>query len=152
MAEPREIYDLEPDEPEESQAAHRARDGARSNDDSRERDGGSSSESSGDSTGDGQAKPSSKDASKRAKIDAPRLLDDVDDDADLTHDPEVEAALKPTMAARLGKALSLEPKPGDNRPVFVKSGLGSARIWGVLGGVLALAAVITAVVTAQQAS
>ncbi len=133
MAEPREIYDIEPDEPRDP-----------------------ASEAPPANKGEGSTHSSGTPAPKadklaKARIDAPRLLDDIDDDADLTHDPEVEAALRPSMAARLGKALSLEPAAGDMRPVFVKEGLGSAKVWGIAGGVLAVGAIIAAVATANSA-
>lgn len=130
MAEPRETYELEPDE---------SGDAAANTDKERDRNAPSS------------APTPSSDKPGKARIDAPKLLDEIDDDADLTHDPEVEAVLRPSMAARLGKALSLEPEPGDTRPVFVKKGLGTAKVWGIAGGVLAVGAIIAAVVTANSA-
>lgn len=143
MAEPKEPYDLVPDEPDDAARKEDAPEAPRPT-------------SSGDDRRDGEAAsdrrtPPTKESPRKARLDAPRLLDDVDDDADLTHDPEVEAALRPSLASRFGKALSFEPAPGDHRPVFVKTGLGSARVWGVAGGVLAVAAVVAAIVTAPSA-
>lgn len=85
--------------------------------------------------------PSPQSPRPKATLDAPPLLDDVDDDADLTSDPEVERALK-------GEA---RPAPKDSNPAapvaetappLVTPGRLAVKPLAITGGVVAVAAVI----------
>lgn len=82
-------------------------------------------------------------AKPQPRIDAPRLLDEFDDDVDLTADPEVDLAVgrPPT---RTVAAAPVE----DARPEFVQPGLGEPRHWAIAGGVLLLGAMIASGVNA----
>ncbi|MCE7974857.1 MAG: hypothetical protein DYG92_11150 [Leptolyngbya sp. PLA1] len=80
-------------------------------------------------------------APPRASLDAPPLLDDLDDDADLTADPEVERALKGEPRAEARTPEPAEPMP-EAAPPLVRPGRLSARHAAIAGGVLSLAAVI----------
>lgn len=85
--------------------------------------------------------------SGKAKIDAEPLLEGFEEDADFTHDPEVERAVagsRPPPAVPVRVTAEL--------PEFVKGGLGDARIWGIVGGVLAGAALVATAITTQSRS
>lgn len=69
------------------------------------------------------------------------LLDDFDEDADFSRDPEVERALKGVRGAIAGQA-----RPGDTREVFIKPGFGAPQAWWIVGAVLLVGAVIAAAV------
>lgn len=85
---------------------------------------------------------------RKADLGAPRLLDDIDDDADLTHDPEVERALR-------GGEPTDNPPPGmdvgpPKGPPLVKEGRGAPKTLGAIGAAILLAAVILAVINADS--
>lgn len=83
----------------------------------------------------------------KAKIDAEPLLEGFEEDADFTHDPEVERAVagpRPPAAEAVRVAPQL--------PEFVKGGLGDARIWGIVGGVLVASALIATAITTPSRS
>jgi|GEM_PF-1389739 len=86
---------------------------------------------------------------KRSKVGEKGLIDDFDEDADFTSDPEVErAAGQRTVPTR--NTTQADETPAASVLVMVKSGLGSAeQVYMVAGGV-ALAAVITAGFTAAS--
>lgn len=125
MSDSRETYDIEPDDSDSRKSADKPR-----TDDS---------------------PPPSPDKPGRPSLEAPRLLDEFDDDEDLTSDPEVEAVTKPSAATRFAKALLPKQAADDSRPPFVKVGLGTAKVWGIVGGVLLVGAVIAAAVTSPHA-
>ncbi|MBI1189759.1 MAG: hypothetical protein GC200_03645 [Tepidisphaera sp.] len=78
---------------------------------------------------------------------APPLLDDVDDDADLTHDPEVERALK-GGAATADDTAAGEPAVREQGPPVVKDGKVSPKTLAIIGGVVTLAAIVVSVINA----
>ncbi|MBX3363182.1 MAG: hypothetical protein KF866_00325 [Phycisphaeraceae bacterium] len=87
-----------------------------------------------------------------AKIDAPGLLDDFDEDADLEADPEVEAKLieagvkKPPRRPRTAEAFA-----GDPKRWFVQPGFPGLRAGGAIAGVVAAGALISKAATAETA-
>jgi hypothetical protein len=85
-----------------------------------------------------------------ANLNKPPLLDDFEEDADFSKDPEVEAALKgkPVKArvAAEGEAGAVEPA---GEP-FVKPGFGDERVWGLVGAVLLVATLIAEAVTTRH--
>ncbi len=78
----------------------------------------------------------------KARIDAPGLMDDLDEDADLERDPEVEARLKGKPAAA--------PEPPDQPADFVRPGRGSPKTVASMAVGVLLAAVVVAGVTAPK--
>jgi len=76
------------------------------------------------------------------------LMDDFDEDADFTRDPEVERALK--GAGPIPAPDGDSSYAASKRPVFIKPGLGSAEHLGFVAGGLLIGAVITAGVTAAS--
>ncbi|MEX2218013.1 MAG: hypothetical protein WD749_04570 [Phycisphaerales bacterium] len=77
----------------------------------------------------------------RAKIDKPGLIEDFEEDADFTRDPELDRVV-------LGEATPpptgrLAPAPGDDRPEFVRPFWASEhKVWAAVGGVLLIGALI----------
>jgi hypothetical protein len=76
----------------------------------------------------------------KGKIEAESVLAGFEEDADFTADPEVErvAAGKPEQPVRV----VADP------PELIKPGLGGARVWGVVGAVLAVGALVATGVNA----
>lgn len=84
---------------------------------------------------------------KKADLGAPKLMDDMDDDADLTHDPEVERALRggdPSDDTVTGEEIKLPQEP------VVKEGRGEPKTVAIVGASVLLAAVIVSVVNAES--
>jgi hypothetical protein len=81
--------------------------------------------------------------SPKGRIDAPQLLEGFEEDADFTKDPEVERVI-------MGKPVEEKDKEVAKPPAeeFVKPGVGGPKVWGIVGGVLLLAAMIAAGVQA----
>lgn len=77
----------------------------------------------------------------KASLDAPPLLDDVDDDADLTADPEVERVLKGETRPARTPADTTEPA-AEPPPPLVTPGRLTAKHLAITGGVVALGAMI----------
>lgn len=75
----------------------------------------------------------------RASLDAPPLLDDVDDDADLTADPEVERVLRGEPRAASAPAGRADPVPAP-APHLVTAGRFKARHLAIAGGGVAIGA------------
>ncbi len=86
----------------------------------------------------GSSAPPQPGAAPRAKLDKPALLEDFEEDADFTKDPEVEAVLKGKPVAVASPAAA----PEDLESIFVKPGLGDERVWGLVGAALLLATLI----------
>jgi hypothetical protein len=74
----------------------------------------------------------------RGKIEAPELLSGFEEDADFDKDPELDRVImgKPVGSA---KPIETEQKPGED---FVRPGLGTAKVWSIVGVVLLVAAMI----------
>src|SRR5262245_17275487 len=91
----------------------------------------------------GRPVPPPASAGPKPKIEAPGLLDDFEEDADFSADPELDLAVgrKPTVVTSVGA-------PAPEVPPFVKPGLGEARHWAIVGAVLLVAAMIATAVTA----
>lgn len=85
------------------------------------------------------------------RLDAPPLIEGFEEDADFTHDPEVEAALKgrPVGASKVRVVVPESPPEGP-RPEFVRAGLGGPKVWAIVGAVLLAAALIAVGVTSKQ--
>lgn len=88
----------------------------------------------------------------KAKLDAPGLTDDFDDDADFTHDPEVDRALKGD--APDARAATKDEDPADKSVLaFVRPGAVVSvppKVTGAIGAALVLAGAIAAAVRAEQ--
>jgi hypothetical protein len=82
----------------------------------------------------------------KGKIEAPKLLDGFEEDADFDKDPELDRVV-------LGKPVTLaEPPAKPALEDFVLPGLGNAKVWAVVGVVLLVAAMIaTGMQTAPSA-
>ncbi|MBX3375580.1 MAG: hypothetical protein KF678_01090 [Phycisphaeraceae bacterium] len=79
--------------------------------------------------------------SPKGRIDAPQLLEGFEEDADFTKDPEVERVI-------MGKPVDDKEAAKPPAEEFVKPGVGGPKVWGIVGGVLLLAAMIAAGVQA----
>ncbi len=80
----------------------------------------------------------------KGKIDAPKLLDGFEEDADFDKDPEVDRAI-------LGKDKRSQPiQPGAEKESFVQPGLGGPKVWLVVGTVLLVTGLIATGVNAEQ--
>lgn len=82
----------------------------------------------------------------------PSLLDDFDEDADFTKDPEVESASTLGNAAKAAKRKfkfqdDVVPAPGET---IVTAGRGSAKLWAGVASVLLLAAVIFCAINSKD--
>src|SRR6185295_7956552 len=76
------------------------------------------------------------------------LIDDMPEDADFDHDPEVEAALKGAKPkASKDDTVDEEAKPATP---FVKAGLGDSKTIALVGAGITIAAVIAAAVNAPE--
>lgn len=82
----------------------------------------------------------------KPRIEAPKLLDDFEEDADFTADPEVDMAV-----GRAPKRAMAAAPEAPAVPEFVKPGFGEPKHWAIAGGVLLVAAMIAAGVTSQGA-
>lgn len=87
-----------------------------------------------------------------AKIDEVRLLDDFDEDADFSEDPEVERAMKGG-----GKTETTKPNAGGESPgekpetrAMSRPGRIKPHIWAAIGGACVLGAAIAAAVFAPE--
>jgi hypothetical protein len=80
----------------------------------------------------------------KPKISAPKLLDDFEEDADFTEDPEVDLAVGRVPKRAVAAAAPEEPLA----PEFVKPGPLGAKHWAIAGTVLLVAAMIAAGVNA----
>lgn len=78
------------------------------------------------------------------------LLDDVDDDADLTHDPEVERALKGGPPTADDTAAGV-PAPKDLGPPIVREPRFAPKVLGIIGSAIMLGAIIVSVINAPVA-
>ncbi|MFZ2875190.1 MAG: hypothetical protein WAZ94_12010 [Phycisphaerales bacterium] len=94
-----------------------------------------------EATSHGSRPPSRQRPGPKATLDAPPLLDDVDDDADLSSDPEVERALKGESRPAPENPGPAEPVPGA-APPLVTPGRLAAKHMAIAGGVVSVAAVI----------
>ena len=84
-------------------------------------------------SGSAPASPSSPASPKRG------LLDGFKPDDDFEHDPEVARATTPTSkrsGSHLGNSDGIDP--------LVKRGFGNASVWGIIGGIILIAAVVAA--------
>lgn len=90
-----------------------------------------------------RAEPSREVVAPKGRIDAPQLLSGFEEDADFTKDPEVDRVI-------MGKPVEEKGIPEAKPPLeeFVKPGIGGIKVWGIVGGVLLLAAMIAAGVQA----
>jgi hypothetical protein len=79
---------------------------------------------------------------RASKVGDKSLIDDFDEDADFSKDPQVERALG-------GGSPAVKAEPVDLGPAFVKPGLGDLRQIGIAAGVVLLAAIIAAAITAD---
>lgn len=86
-------------------------------------------------------------AERKAKLDAPPLLDDFSEDADFDKDPELERAILGKPASSAGVTVA-EERP--ELPEFVKPGFGEPKHLAVLGGVLLVIAMIATAVNAPN--
>ncbi len=91
----------------------------------------------------GESRPAS--GAPAANLNKPPLLDDFEEDADFSKDPEVEAALK-AKPVTPGKPTEPEPPGG----YFVRPGLGDEKIWGLVGAALLVATLIAVAITADR--
>jgi hypothetical protein len=82
----------------------------------------------------------------KGKIEAPKLLEGFEEDADFDKDPELERVI----TGKTGKDDKKEGEPEAPKEDFVKPGLGNAKVWGIVGGVLLIAAMIATGVTAEN--
>jgi len=124
------------------------------------RDPGHGSESGGYDVEPVGVEPPEPPPGRGGRIDAPGLLDDFDEDADFDDpgsDPDTAPHAPPRPKARLAEAESRRPnKPeADTQEVehikpFVLEGLGSARVWAIVGGLLLLGGAIAAGITSQK--
>jgi hypothetical protein len=81
---------------------------------------------------------------RRARIEAPGLLSDFEEDADFDRDPELERVVA-------GPKHVKEPDPPeDEREAFTKPGFGEARTWAVVGAVLLVSAMIATAINAPN--
>jgi hypothetical protein len=75
------------------------------------------------------------------------VLSGFDDDADFDRDPEVDRALG-KKHPRSKDAPSSQPAAAQPvGPVFITPGLGNAKVWSIVGGVLLISAVVAAAMT-----
>jgi hypothetical protein len=82
----------------------------------------------------------------RAKIEAPGLLSDFEEDADFDRDPELERVIA-------GPPREVEPvERRDTREEFIKPGFGDAKAWAIAGVVLLVAAMIATGINAPSRS
>jgi hypothetical protein len=86
------------------------------------------------------------DPAPRAKIEAPGLLSDFDEDADFDRDPELDRVIAGPAASRV------ESQPADTREEFIRPGFGDARMWTIAGVVLLVAAMIATAINAPNRS
>lgn len=86
-----------------------------------------------------------------AKLSEKGLTDDFPEDADFTHDPEVEQALKGEKPRDKTKDDTVDKVP-EPQPPLIKPGMGNARTISLVGLGLAIAAVIAAAVNAEHHS
>jgi hypothetical protein len=84
----------------------------------------------------------------KPKIAAPGLLDDFEEDADFTEDPELDLAVGRKPKVMTGAPAAGATAAGEPAPEFVKPGWGEPKHWAIVGGVLLVAAVIATGVTA----
>jgi hypothetical protein len=92
------------------------------------------------------SEPAGGEDSPKAELDEPGLRDDFDEDADFTHDPAVEAALGKPEVHVVGD----EPVDRDALPEFVVPGLGPAKLWGIIGCLFLMVALIASAVNAPD--
>ncbi|MFA6044975.1 MAG: hypothetical protein WC718_08330 [Phycisphaerales bacterium] len=86
-------------------------------------------------------------APRKADLGATKLMDDMDDDADLTRDPDVERALRggdPSDDTVTGEEIKLPQDP------VVKEGRGEPKTVAIIGAAVLVAAVIVSVVNAES--
>lgn len=86
----------------------------------------------------------------KGKLEAEPLMSHVGEDEDATYDPEVDRVLR-----------GEKPAPGPpgptpvivaaSGPILVKPGLGDAKMWGILAGVLLISAMVATGMTATNA-
>lgn len=89
---------------------------------------------------------------RKAKLDAPALIADFDEDADFSHDPEVEATLKGEKpAAKAKRAMSLPGVPGVDAVAMVRDGVLDVKWGAIVGWGLVLGGGIAAAFTTQSA-
>jgi hypothetical protein len=95
------------------------------------------------------SQPASNAASVPAKgnLNKDGVLTGFDEDADFDRDPEVDRALG-KKHAKSKHASSSEPEESKpSGPVFITPGLGNAKVWSIVGGVLLISAVVAAAMT-----
>lgn len=78
-----------------------------------------------------------------ARIDAPRLIDELDDDADLEHDPEVERAVR---GIPLATPVPGEPESHEPKAELVTPGVASWKVMAGIGAGLVVAATVLAAI------
>lgn len=83
----------------------------------------------------------------KGKIDAPKLLDGFEEDADFDKDPELERVI----TGRDKRPKALEPVPVAMED-FVKPGLGGAKVWMVVGTVCLVVALVATGVNAENSA
>jgi hypothetical protein len=84
-----------------------------------------------------------------SKLSDKGLTEDFPEDADFTHDPEVEQALKGEKPKDKAKDDTVDEKP-EPQPPLVKPGMGDAKAISLVGLGLAIAAVIAAGLNAEH--
>ncbi len=95
--------------------------------------------------------PKARPAAPRPKLDAPGLLDDFDEDADLESDPEVDEQLIAAGAKkRPPKVRTAESFAGDPDRWFVQPGFPGLRWSCALAGIAAVGALVSKAATAEQ--
>lgn len=83
-------------------------------------------------------------SSPKPEIKAPGLTEGFDEDADFETDPEVERALGRSPATVRGAEAPPEPEP------FIRTGLGEAKVIGLIGAGVLLSAVIASAIAAPS--
>jgi hypothetical protein len=83
----------------------------------------------------------------RGKLSDKGLIDDMPEDADFTHDPEVERALKGEKSAAADKEVTVDETP-EPAPPFVRPG--DAKVTALVGAGIGIAAIIAAAVNSPQ--
>ena len=84
----------------------------------------------------------------KGKIEAPELLSGFEEDADFDKDPELERVI----SGKSGKPADVSKDPKPPADDFVQPGLGSAKVWAIVGVTLLVVAMIATGVHAGPAS
>ncbi|MFG0284383.1 MAG: hypothetical protein ACF8R7_08170 [Phycisphaerales bacterium JB039] len=90
-------------------------------------------------------------ARPKGRLDEPGLLEDFDEDADFSVDPEVDAAILAGAEARPAEPAPKRSEPPRTGPPLVQAGKTPDRVWLAIAGVLLLVAITETLIWAPGA-